>query len=168
MDEQIEMIGRAVLDGAFKVHTALGPGLLESVYETALAREFQKRGYKVERQKAIPVFYEGELLEVGFRADLIVNGMVLVEVKSVQEITDLFKKVTRNYLKLIPLHLGFLINFNEVHPRHGITRVVNDLEGKEYFLREEAAEYFVSSSPPSLPSRDIQFPQTTNIHIEQL
>jgi GxxExxY protein len=158
MNEPVEQVGRAVLDGAFRVHTALGCGLLESVYEAALALELQKRGYKVERQKAIPVFYEGELLEVGFRADLIVNNSVLVEVKSVQEVTDLFKKVTRNYLKLIPLHLGFLINFNEVHLRHGITRIVNDLEGKEFFIREEPAEYFVS---PSSPSLDVQFPEST-------
>ena len=154
MEEQIEQTGGAVLDSAFKVHTVLGPGLLESVYEAAMALELKKRGHDVERQKPIPVFYEGELLDVGFRADLIVDGLVLVELKSVQEVTDLFKKATRNYLKLIPLRLGFLINFNEVHLRNGITRIVNGLEGKDFFLREQATAYTASSSRPSHPSRD--------------
>jgi GxxExxY protein len=129
-----EITGKAVLDAAFKVHTVLGPGLLESVYEAALARELIKRGHQVERQKPISVFYEGELLEdVGFRADLIVDGIVLVELKSVSEITELFKKITQNYLRLIPLQLGFLLNFNEAHLKDGILRVVNGAEGKPFF-----------------------------------
>ena len=129
-----ELIGKAILDAAFKVHTILGPGLLESVYEAALSRELVKRGHQVERQRAIPVFYEGELLEeVGFRADLIVDGLVLVELKSVVEIHDLFKKITWNYLRFIPLQLGFLLNFNEAHLKNGITRIVNGAEGKPFF-----------------------------------
>ena len=160
MDEPIEIVGRAVLDCAFKVHTVLGPGLLESVYESALAIELRKRGHFVERQKPIEVFYEGELLEVGFRADLVVDSLVLVEVKSVQHGSDLFKKITHNYLKLIPLKLGFIINFNEAHLRHGITRMVNGLEGKEFLFHEEASPYQVSPSPPSLPSRESKFSQT--------
>ncbi len=129
-----EAVGKAVLDAAFKVHTVLGPGLLESVYEAALTRELTKRGHRVERQKPIPVFYDGELLdEVGFRADLVVDGLVLVELKSVSEITELFKKITQNYLRLIPLQLGFLINFNEAHLKNGITRITNGAEGKSFF-----------------------------------
>lgn len=128
-----EIVGKAVLDAAFKVHTALGPGLLESVYEAALTRELENRGHGVERQKEIQVVYEDEILEVGFRADLIVDGLVLVELKSVAEITDLFKKITLNYLRLIPLRLGYLINFNEVRLKHGITRITNGLEGKSFF-----------------------------------
>lgn len=129
-----EVIGKAVLDAAFKVHTKLGPGLLESVYEAALAKELRKLGHQVERQKAIPVYYDGELLdEVGFRADLIVDSLILVELKSVAEISDLFKKTTRNYLRLVPLQLGFLINFNEAHLKDGITRVTNGAEGKSFF-----------------------------------
>jgi GxxExxY protein len=129
-----EVTGRAVLDAAFKVHTILGPGLLESVYEAALARELIKRGHRVERQKLIPVYYDGELLEeVGFRADLIVDGIVLVELKSVSEVTELFKKITQNYVRLIPLQLGFLLNFNEDHLKDGIVRVVNGAEGKPFF-----------------------------------
>jgi len=129
-----EITGKAVLDSAYKVHTKLGPGLLESVYEAALAKELKKLGHTVERQKPIPVFYDGELLEeVGFRADLIVDAHVLVELKSVTQVTDLFKKTTWNYLRLAPLQLGFLINFNEVHLKDGITRITNGAEGKPLF-----------------------------------
>lgn len=129
-----EIVGKAVLDSAFKVHTKLGPGLLESVYEAALAKELRTLGHSVERQKPIPVFYDGELLEdVGFRADLIVDSLVLVELKSVAQITDLFKKITWNYLRLVPLQLGFLINFNQVHLKDGITRITNGAEGKPFF-----------------------------------
>lgn len=129
-----EIVGKVVLDCAFKVHTQLGPGLLESVYEAALAKELLARGHTVERQKPIPVFYDGELLEdIGFRADLIVDGLVLVELKSVAQITDLFKKITWNYLRLIPLQLGFLINFNEAQLKTGITRITNGAEGKPFF-----------------------------------
>ena len=129
-----EIIGKGVLDAAFKVHTKLGPGLLETVYEAALAKELRKLGHQVERQKPIPVFYDGELLEeIGFRSDLLVDGLVLVELKSVSEVIDLFKKIVYNYLRLIPLQLGFLINFNEAHLKNGITRIVNGAEGKSFF-----------------------------------
>ena len=157
-----ESIGKGILDAAFKVHTALGPGLLESVYETALARELEKQGFRVERQKSIPVFYDGEKLEVGFRADLIVESLVLVELKSVEVVTPVFRKISTNYLRLIPLRLGYLINFNELHLKDGITRIVNRLEGKPSFpprriSREggevsEAEASSPSSSRPSLPS----------------
>ena len=136
---EIEHIGKAVLDAAFHVHTILGPGLLESVYEAALSVELRKRGFRVECQKPVAVTYEGERLEVGFRADLIVENCVLIELKSVEAVTPLFRKITTNYLKLIPLKLGYLINFNEVHLKDGVTRVVNGIEGKTFF-------------PPSQPS----------------
>ena len=139
-----EAVGKAVLDAAFKVHTTLGPGLLESVYEAALVVELRKRGLHVETQVPIAVTYAGERLEVGFRADVVVERKVLVELKSVETVTPLFKKITTNYLKLIPLKLGFLINFNEAHLKDGITRVVNGLEGKPFF----------PPSPPSRSSRD--------------
>ncbi len=139
-DSDIECIGKAVLDAAFHVHSVLGLGLLESVYEAAMVAELKKRGLQVERQVPIAVSYDGEQLEVGFRADLIAEKNVLVELKSVEAVTPLFKKITTNYLKLIPLKLGFLINFNEVHLKDGLTRIVNGLEGKSFF-------------PPSQPSR---------------
>ena len=151
-----EEIGKIILDSAFKVHTALGPGLLESVYESALAIELQRRGLKVERQKPVPVFYEGQLLDTGFRVDLLVEGRVLVELKSVEAIIPLFKKITTNYVRLLPVKLGFLINFNETHLKNGITRVVNGLEGKPMFGHAEAGPSvdLKSPSPPSRPSRD--------------
>jgi GxxExxY protein len=122
----IEQIGKSILDASFKVHTQLGSGLLESVYESALAKELRKQGHTVERQKQIPVFYDGELLEeVGFRADLIIDGLVLIELKSVAHVTDLFKKTTWNYFRLSEITLGFLINFNEVHLKDGINRIAN-------------------------------------------
>ena len=133
-DSEIERIGKAVLDAAFHVHTILGPGLLESVYEAALSVELRKRGFRIECQRPVAVTYEGERLEVGFRADLVVENCVLVELKSVETVTPLFRKITTNYLKLIPLKLGYLINFNEVHLKDGITRVVNGIEGKNFFL----------------------------------
>jgi GxxExxY protein len=139
-----EVIGKAILDSAFKVHSTLGPGLLESIYEAALAVELRNRRFNVEKQVPITVTYEGERLEVGFRADLVVERKVLVELKSVETVTPLFKKITTNYLKLIPLKLGYLINFNEGHLKDGGTRVVNGLEGKHCF----------SPSQPWRPSRD--------------
>jgi GxxExxY protein len=143
-DSDIKRTGKAVLDAAFHVHSVLGPGLLESVYEAALFLELKKRGLLVQRQVPIAVIYEDELLEVGFRADLIVENQVLAELKSVEVVTPLFKKITTNYLKLVPLKLGYLINFNEVHLKDGLTRIVNHLEGKSFF----------SPSQPSRSSRD--------------
>lgn len=150
-----ERIGKIILDCAFKVHTALGPGLLESVYEAALALELRRHGLKVERQKPIPVFYDGELLEVGFRADLLVEEGVLVELKSVETATAQFKKITTNYIRLIPVKLGFLINFNEAHLKDGILRITNGLEGKPFFNPGDAPlADFHRPSPPSRPLRD--------------
>lgn len=151
----VEQVGKQVLDAAFHVHSVLGPGLLESVYEAALAIELRKRGLHVDTQKAIPVFYEGQQLDVGFRADLVVENLVLVELKSVEAVTPLFKKITNNYIRLFPLQLGFLINFNVALLKDGITRVVNGLEGKPIWSREVAKEAKnavpspISSSPTS-------------------
>ncbi|HEY4952745.1 MAG TPA: GxxExxY protein [Verrucomicrobiae bacterium] len=150
-----EEIGKIILDSAFKIHTTLGSGLLESIYEAALTIELTKRGLNVERQKPIPVEYEGHLLDVAFRADVIVNNLVLVELKSVEAVTPLFKKTVTNYLKLIPLRLGFLINFNEAHLKQGITRITNGLEGKEFFGRQSISDIDLKNpSFPSCPSRD--------------
>jgi GxxExxY protein len=127
-----EEVAKAILDAAFKVHTTLGPGLLESIYETALAIELGKGGFTLERQKPIKVTYEGVPLEAGFRADLIVNGIVLVELKSVEALLPVHKKTVNSYLRLIPLKLGLLINFNEAHLKDGIVRIVNGVEGKPF------------------------------------
>ena len=131
MNKDPEVVAKAALDAAFKVHTALGPGLLESVYESALAYELTKQSHFVERQKPIPVIYDGHTLEdVGFRADLIIDGCVLLELKSVSQLTETFKKVTTTYLRLTNLPIGFLLNFNEAHLKNGLVRITNGSELK--------------------------------------
>lgn len=120
-------LSRIIVDAAFKIHTTLGPGLLESVYEAVLAHELRQRGLRVEIQQAIPVFYEGVQLEIGFRADMIVNSKVVIEIKSVEAVNPLFAKQLRTYLRLMDKKLGLLINFNVNLIKDGITRVVNDL-----------------------------------------
>lgn len=120
-------VAASVVDAALKVHRTLGPGLLERVYEGALAVELEKRGYAVDVQKPIVAYYEGVELGLGFRADLIVNGLVLVELKSVAELHDVFKKQTLTYLRLTGLRLGLLMNFNEVLLKNGLNRIVNGL-----------------------------------------
>jgi GxxExxY protein len=157
-----EAIGKLILDAAFKVHTALGPGLLESVYEAALAMELEGQGLLVEKQKPVPVYYDGKLLEVGFRVDLLVESKVLVELKSVENVTPMFKKITTNYVRLLGLKLGFLINFSEAHLKDGITRVVNGLEGKPLFPRQNQP-INVDLKAPSLTSRPSRDPLPRNL-----
>lgn len=121
-------LSRIIVDSAFKIHTTLGPGLLESVYEAVLAHELEKRGLNVIRQRAIPVVYDTVKLDLGFRADIIVNGKVIVEVKSVDALAPVHAKQVRTYLRLTDLRLGLLINFNVDLIKDGIRRVVNDLQ----------------------------------------
>jgi GxxExxY protein len=120
-------ISGAIVDASYKIHTQLGPGLLESVYEKTLAYELARRGFNVSEQQAIPVFYDEVHLEFGFRADLIVNSRVLIEVKSVEAVAPVHAKQVRTYLRLADLRLGLLINFNVNLIKEGITRVVNNL-----------------------------------------
>jgi GxxExxY protein len=120
-------LSRIIVDAAFNIHTTLGPGLLESVYEAVLAYELEKRGCEVITQKPIPVVYDDVQLEVGFRADLIVNRKVIIEVKSVELIAAVHAKQLRTYLRLTDLRLGLLINFNVDLIKDGIKRVVNNL-----------------------------------------
>lgn len=121
-------IARIVVDAALKVHKTLGPGLLESVYEFTLAYELRKRGLRIVQQRGFPVIYEDVRLELGFRADLIVNSKVIIEIKSVETIAPVHRKQLETYLRLTGLHLGLLINFNVELIKHGIQRVVNRLE----------------------------------------
>ena len=121
-------IARQIVDSAFKIHTSLGPGLLESVYEAVLAAELEQRGFSVARQQAMPVVYETVKLEIGFRADLVVNGKVIVEIKSIEDIALVHKKQLLTYLKLTDKRLGLLINFNTALIKDGIVRIVNKLE----------------------------------------
>jgi len=120
-------IAKEIVDAAFKVHTTLGPGVLEWVYEAVLAHELRKRSLKVERQAPIPVVYEEVRLEEGFRADLVVQDKVLVELKSVEKVAPVHKKQVLTYLRLANMKLGLLINFGEALIKDGITRVVNGL-----------------------------------------
>jgi len=142
-----DAIGRVVVDAAIKVHRTLGPGLLESVYEAALALELTQRGHSVERQKALPVVYEGTDLGLGFRIDLLVDAKVLVELKSVDRMQQVFNKQTLSYLRLADLRLGYLINFNTTLLKDGITRIVNDLTNAQYDKTK------TPSRPPSRPPR---------------
>jgi len=120
-------IATTVVDAAYTIHTRLGPGLLESVYETTLAYELTKRGLTVRRQQAMPVVYESVRMDIGFRADLIVADKVIVEIKSIEAVSPVHRKQLLTYLRLTDKRLGLLINFNVELIKGGLTRVVNNL-----------------------------------------
>jgi len=120
-------IATTVVDAAYTIHTRLGPGLLESVYETTLAYELTKRGLTVRRQQAMPVVYESVRMDIGFRADLIVADKVIVEIKSIEAVSPVHRKQLLTYLRLTDKRLGLLINFNVELIKDGLTRVVNNL-----------------------------------------
>ncbi len=120
-------IARVIVDAAYKIHTTLGPGLLESVYEAIMAYELEQRGLQVTRQQPVPVAYERVELDVGFRADLMVEDKVIVELKSVERIAPVHKKQLLTYLKVTDKRLGLLINFGAPLIKEGITRIVNQL-----------------------------------------
>ena len=137
MDEN--PISQQIVDAAYQIHKTLGPGLLESVYEVVLAYELRKRGLKVDRQLPVPVVYDGICFEEGYRLDLLVEGKVIVEIKSIETVTPVHKKQLLTYLRLLDKRLGLLINFNEELIRNGISRVVNGLEdGPAFPLRLRA------------------------------
>ena len=121
-------VARTIVDAAFTVHKRLGPGLLESVYDACLTLELTLRGLDVVRQKAIPVVYDTIRMNVGFRADLIVEELVVVEIKSIETLARVHKMQLLTYLRLTEKRLGLLINFNTELIRDGIRRVVNGLE----------------------------------------
>lgn len=120
-------IAKIIVNTCYNIHVELGPGLLESVYEEILAYELQILGLKVERQKSIPVFWKNIKMDIGFRADLIVEKKVVVELKSVELIAPVHPKQLLTYLRITRLKLGLLINFNEKLIKDGITRIVNNL-----------------------------------------
>jgi GxxExxY protein len=120
-------LSKIILDCSFKVHTKLGPGLLESVYETALAYELRKIGLEVKTEIGIPIVYDDINFDIGFRLDILVNEKVIIEIKSVEKIMDVHPKQLLTYLKLTNKKLGLLINFNSSSLRDGITRIVNKL-----------------------------------------
>jgi GxxExxY protein len=121
-------IAKEIVDAAYRIHTALGPGLLESVYDAVLAYELDRRGLRTVRQQPIPVVYESVRIDNGFRADLIVEDKVIVEIKSVEMLAPVHKKQLLTYLRLTDKRLGLLINFQVVLIKDGITRIVNGFE----------------------------------------
>ena len=124
---ELNQISGQIVDAAMKVHTALGPGLLESAYEACLLFELHKRGLKAVSQVQLPIVYESVKIDAGYRIDLLVEDAVVVELKSVEEVVPIHKAQLLSYLKLSGKKLGLLINFNTVHLKDGITRMVNNL-----------------------------------------
>lgn len=124
IDKESDDIATQVVDSSFKVHKALGPGLLESVYEVCLYHELQKRGLKVKRQVNVPVVYDNIKFDVGFRLDLLVEDKIIVEIKAVDDINPVFEAQVLTYLKLTGKRLGFLINFNTPVIKKGIKRII--------------------------------------------
>lgn len=122
--ETLNLISYDIIGAAYRVHSVLGPGLLESTYEICLEYELKKMGYKVERQKPLPVIYDEIKLDAGYRIDLLVEDSVIVELKAVIEMIPLFKAQLMSHLKLSYLRLGLLINFNVIDLKKGITRIV--------------------------------------------
>ena len=118
-------IAKQILNAAFLVHTRLGPGLLESVYEVVLAYELEKSGLTAERQKSMPIMYDNIRFDEAFQSDLVVNGTVIAELKSVDALLPVHAKQLLTQLRLSGLKLGLLINFGEAHLKNGIKRVIN-------------------------------------------
>ena len=121
-------VATQIVDACYKIHTTLGPGLLESAYEVVLFHELRKRGLKVERQVQVPILYDGVRIEEGFRADLIVEDTVIVELKSVEELARVHSKQLLTYLRLADKRLGLLVNFGAELIKDGIKRVANGLK----------------------------------------
>jgi len=126
MTRDIDEITGIIVDAAYKIHAGLGPGLLESVYEVVLARELERRGLSVQRQVSVPFEYDGMHFDEGLRIDLLVEGKVIVELKSVESLVPVHFKQLLTYLRLTHLSVGLLINFSAATLKEGIQRVVND------------------------------------------
>jgi GxxExxY protein len=122
--EQEELIGKAVVNAAYKVHKALGPGLLEKVYEACMAYELRKAGFQVQRQVDIPIFYDGLVFDEGLRLDILVDDLVIVELKAVDIVNPVWQAQIMSHLRLTNRKLGYLINFNVPLIREGIKRYI--------------------------------------------
>ena len=125
LSPQEEEIGKAIVNAAFKIHKELGPGLLEKVYEVCMAHELRKLGYDVKRQLDIPIVYDGIQFDEGLRLDLIVNDLVIAELKAVDTVNPVWVAQVISHLKLTKLNLGYLINFNVPLIKDGIRRFIN-------------------------------------------
>jgi GxxExxY protein len=126
MDVQLNDVTGAIIETAIEIHRRLGPGLLESVYRKILAYELRKKGFEVQEEWPIAVMWDNLQMELGFRADLIVNGVVLVELKSVETVPKVASKILLTYLRIADLRLGLLINFGEELLKNGIHRIANN------------------------------------------
>lgn len=124
MNKKLDELTGEIINAAMKVHTTLGPGLLENVYEACLVHELKRRGLQVVSQVALPVMYDDVVIELGYRLDLLVEDKIIVELKAVEKIVPIHQAQLLSYLKLSKRKLGLLINFNEVHLRDGIRRFV--------------------------------------------
>ena len=127
--ENFEAVARDVVDAAIKVHKALGPGLLESAYQECLAHELRQRGRKALTEVSLPLSYEGKKIEVGYRVDMQIDDLVIVENKTVESLLPIHQAQLMTYLKLSECRIGFLLNWNVTLMKHGIKRVVMDLSG---------------------------------------
>jgi GxxExxY protein len=132
MSANLESLAKIAVDCGFKLHDQLGPGLLESVYEILLCESLKQRGLTVERQKVIAIKYNGLTLDEGFRADLIVEGHLLIELKSVERFAPVHGKQVLTYLRLMNLPFGLLMNFGTVTFRDGLKRIANDYYGGSF------------------------------------
>ena len=135
---EINDVTGQIIDAAMKVHTALGPGLLESAYQACLAHELRKRGLVVQTQLVLPIEYDGTKLDAGYRIDLLVENCVIVELKAVETMNPIFEAQILSYLKLSKLEVGLLINFHVPRLKDGLKRIVNNYVGK---LTAESAEF---------------------------
>ena len=129
----IEAVGKDIVDAAIKVHKALGPGLLESAYQYCHAYELRQRGRKVCTEVVLPILYEGQPIDAGYRIDMLVDDMVIVENKVVETLLPLHQAQLITYLKLKGCHLGFLLNWNVTLMKNGIKRVVYNLDGPTFY-----------------------------------
>ena len=125
---KVNDISAQILDASIKVHRTLGPGLLESAYETCLAYELRQRGLHVETQVSLPVIYEGMRIDAGYRIDLVVEGQVIIELKAVEKLIPLHEAQLITYLKLSDKRLGILVNFNVIRLKDGFRRFANQLQ----------------------------------------
>ena len=128
---ELDDVTGAIIDASLKIHKDLGPGLLESVYEALLAKELERRGFQVERQKVIRFEYDGMTFEQGLRVDLLVESRVVVELKSVEELSRKYSMKVRTYIRLLGLPVGLLINFGGETLKEGLRRIVNNLAPSE-------------------------------------
>ncbi len=126
---ELNPMSRVILDSAFQVHTALGPGLLESAYHGCLVHELRKRGLRVQTEVTLPVRYDGILIDLGYRLDIVVEESIIIELKAIDKLLPIHQAQLLSYLKLSGKQLGFLLNFNVLHMKEGIKRIVNNFQG---------------------------------------